>query len=327
MPVVDVHAHCIPQAFRDWLESHHAAVGVGLEDTARGRGAVFGDRHTGAMPPDATPLDRRMQELDRMGIDVQVLAGWIDLTGYELEAGQAATYSQAHNDLLAEEAAAAGRFPALGTVPLQHPDGAIAELARCMDDLGMVGVEIATTVRGRALDQAGLEGFWEAAEATGAFVLLHPMRPLPGIDLDRYFLSNAVGRPAETTIALAGLIMAGVFDRYPALRLCAVHGGGFAPFQMGRLDRAAEVRPLEHITQRPSDYLRQIYVDSVVHNPIALDYLVRVFGADHVLLGTDYPFPMGDLDPQAFLASVETLTPDQRSAIAGGNAARLFGLD
>ena len=132
----------------------------------------------------------------------------------------------------------------------------------------MVGVEIATTVRGRALDQAGLEGFWEAAEATGAFVLLHPMRPLPGIDLDRYFLSNAVGRPAETTIALAGLI-----------------------------------------------------------NPIALDYLVRVFGADHVLLGTDYPFPMGDLDPQAFLASVETLTPDQRSAIAGGNAARLFGLD
>lgn len=127
MRVIDVHAHCIPEGFRAWLEAHGRAHQIGLEDTPRGRGAVFGDRHTGPMPADATPLQRRLSEMDRMGIDVQVVAGWIDLTGYEIEGAAAATSSQAHNNALASEVAEApsGRLVAIGTVPLQHPDLAV----------------------------------------------------------------------------------------------------------------------------------------------------------------------------------------------------------
>ena len=326
MAVIDVHAHCVPVAFREWLDHRAADVGLDLSPAGPSATVTFGDRTTAPMPPDASPLDRRMGELDRMGIDVQVLAGWIDLTGYELEARAAVTYSQAHNDLLADEASQSpDRFVSIGTVPLQSPDRAVAELDRCMNDLGMRGIEIATTVRGVALDKLDLDPLWEAAADLNAFVLLHPMTPLTGVDLDRYFMSNLVGRPAESTITIAGLILSGVFERHPDLTMCIVHGGGFAPFQMGRLDRGAEIKPLPGITRRPSDYLRDLYVDTVVHDRLALEYIVRVFGADHVLAGTDYPFPMGDLDPVSFVGALD-LSDEDRAAILGGTAARLLGL-
>lgn len=157
---------------------------------------------------------------------------------------------------------------AIGNVPLQHPDPAVSELGRCMDELGMKGVETARSARGRALDQADLDPFWEAVADQG----IHPSAPhdpLRGVDLDRYFMSN-LGRPAETTVALAGLILSGVFERHPSLRLCAVPGGGFAPFQTGRLDKCATVRPSGHITRAPSEDLRDLFVNTVVHDPIAL---------------------------------------------------------
>ena len=327
MPVIDVHAHCIPADFRTWLEERGADVGVGLQDTTRGRGAIFGDRETAGMPDTATPLDRRLSEMDRMGIDIQVLAGWIDLTGYELEGAKAITYCQAHNDFLAADADTnRDRFLPIGNVPLQDPQAAVAELDRCLSDLNMVGVEIATTVRGSALDQAGLDPFWEAAQDRGAFILLHPMTPLVGVDLGRYFMSNLIGRPAESTITLGGLILSGVFERYPNLKFCTVHGGGFAPFQMGRLDKGAELGFAGEISRAPSDYLKDLYVDTVVHSVVALEYLLKVFGSKKIMLGTDYPFPMGDLDPVEFIRSAESISEDEVQDILGGNAAALLGL-
>ena len=330
MPTYDVHAHCIPASFREWLSAHGAKVGVDLIETPKGPAARFADKVTTApFRDDITDFDRRLSEIDRMGIDVQVLAGWIDLTGYELSRAVASEYTRAHNEALAEEAAKAPeRFRTLGTAPLQHPDIAVEELGHAMTELGMSGLEIATTVDGEFLDQVeGLDALWEAAEETGAFILLHPMRPLTGVEVDRYFMDNMVARPAESTLALAGLIFSGVFERYPDLRLCVVHGGGYAPYQAGRMDKGYEMVPgksAQHISKPPSDYLKALYVDTVVHAPIALDYLVRYFGAEKVLLGTDYPFPMGDQDPVAFVESVgfDDATVD---AIVGGNAQRLLG--
>lgn len=325
--IIDVHAHAIPPGFADYLVQKGASIGIQTNHSDRGTRVVYGDRVTAPMRADLSDLPNRIAWMDSAGIDVQVMAGWIDLTGYEIEAVHAIDYSRAHNDSLADYAADhADRFRIIGTVPLQAPKAAAGELEKMMAD-GFAGIEIATTVRGAALDMAGLDEVWEVAEATGAFILLHPMTPLGGVDLGRYFMDNSVGRPAESSITLAGLIMSGVFERFPGLKFCSVHGGGFTPFQIGRLDKSFHAKPGlagKHISRPPSDYLHQLYVDTVVHDPGVLRFLIDSMGADHVLLGTDYPFEMGDLDPVATLESVPNLAAPDLHAICGGTAHTLL---
>lgn len=329
--IYDVHAHCIPAEFKSWLTRRGESVGAALVETDRGTAVRFDGRvTTNALRDELSDFDRRIGEMDRMGIDVQVLAGWIDLTGYELSAKWAVEYANAHNESLATDASRApNRFRALGTVPLQDPGSAVSVLDRAMTHLGMSGVEIATTIDGVYPHRwDGLDDFWAAASELGAFVLLHPMRPLTGVDLGSFFLENMVGRPAESTLSLAGLILTGVVDRFPDLKLCVVHGGGFAPFQIGRLDRGFQEKPGlvgKHITRPPSEYLKSIYVDTVVHHPAALRYLIDYMGHDRVMLGTDYPFEMGDGDPVTFIRSVVGTDEETFAAITGGNAAALFG--
>lgn len=328
--IYDVHAHCIPASFREWLVRRGAGLGAELVDTDRGKAVRFDGRvTTQPLRDDLTDLDLRLAALDRMGIDVQVISGWIDLTGYELSENAALEYANAHNEALAQDVARApDRLMALGTVPLQAPEAAVRALDQAVAGLGMRGVEIATTIDGRYPHRwDGLDGFWQAAEDLGAFVLLHPMRPLQGVDLGAFFMSNLVGRPAESTIALAGLILSGVLERFPRLKLCVVHGGGFAPFQVGRLDRGAREKPAVvggHIDKLPSEYLRAIYVDTVVHEPAVLRFLIDTMGAGRVLLGTDYPFEMGDDDPVGLVRSVAGITDDEVSMIAGATAAGLL---
>ena len=327
--ITDVHAHCIPSEFRAWLQSAGPETGIRMVDTPRGQAVEMAGRATSqALREDLTDFDDRVAAMDRQGVDVQVLAGWIDLTAYELPTEQAAVYSRVQNEALANEAARApGRFKAIGTMPLQDTGAAVDELNYAMDELDMVGVELATTVDGAYLDRVDLDPFWGLAEERGAFVLLHPMTPLTGVDVSKYFMDNMVARPAESTIALAGLILSGVFERFPNLKFCVVHGGGFMPYQIGRLDQGYKQKPGltgKHITKAPREYLKQLYLDTVVHDAAALRYLVEVMGADHVVLGTDYPFEMGDLDPVTFIKSAG-LTPEQEDQILRGNAARLFG--
>jgi len=326
----DVHAHCIPPSFRAWLERSGPDHGAELLDTAKGTCVQFNAGFTtGPLRDSLGDLKQRLTDMDRMGVEAQLLAGWIDLTGYDLAGPAGLSYSRAQNDCLAEEAAQEpSRLRPVATLPLQDPAAAAKELERAMSELGMVGVQIATTVGPDWLDRAGLDEVWEAAEALGAFVILHPMAPLTGVTLDRYFMDNSVGRPAETTIALAGLMYSGVFDRFPRLRICAVHGGGFVPFQIGRLDRGYRAKPdlaAKQATRLPSEYLSRLYVDTVVHSPAVLRFLVDTMGADQVLVGTDYPFEMGDDDPVALVDAVPGLEPSQREAILSGNARRLFG--
>lgn len=328
--IIDVHAHCIPASFRTWLAQNGDPLGIALVDTERGQAVRIDDRvTTQPLRDDLTDHQRRVNDLDRMGIDRQVLSGWIDLTAYELDATSGATYSRVQNECLAAEAARApDRFSAIATVPLQNPTQAVNELDHAMRQLDMKGVEIATTVDGRFLDQAGLDDFWAAAQDLGAFIVLHPMRPLEGIDLGRYFMENMVARPAESTIALTGLIFSGVFERFPRLNVCVVHGGGFAPYQIGRFDSGYKQKPHlagKHITKPPSEYLREIYVDTVLHDAAALRYVVDVLGADQVLMGTDYPFEMGSLDPVEFIESAG-FDAATNTAILGGTAERLLGL-
>ena len=187
----------------------------------------------------------------------------------------------------------------------------------------MVGIEIATRVGHDGLMSAALDPFWAAAEELASLVLLHPVDPLPGIDLERHFLENMVGRPAETTIAIGRLIFAGVLDRYPGLRVCVVHGGGFLPYQVGRMQRGWEAKPGvadTDLAPPPMDAVRHLYYDTIVHNPLALRYLIDLVGADRIMLGTDYPFEAGDLDPITTIDAIPNLTEEERKMIVSGTA-------
>jgi aminocarboxymuconate-semialdehyde decarboxylase len=331
--IVDVHSHCIPVGFRTWLGERGPSLGVHVVESDEGAVVRFRNQfQTGAQFgwPSLTDTADRLAAMDRMGIDLQVLSGWIDLVGYEVDDEHALEYATAHNETLtAEQARHPDRFRALGTVPLQTPGLAVETLTHAMDELGMAGIQLATTVRGRYLhDVDGLDALWAAAEERRALIVLHPRNPLGGIDLGRYFLHNTVGRPAETTIALAGLIMSGVFERFPDLTLCAVHGGGFVPFQIGRLDQAFHQVPGiagQRLDTPPSRSMRHVYTDTIVHDRESLAFLVRRMGDERVLLGTDYPFPMGDHDPVAMLRSTPGLSQRDIDRIAGDNAIRLLG--
>jgi aminocarboxymuconate-semialdehyde decarboxylase len=189
------------------------------------------------------------------------------------------------------------------------------------------GVIVSTAVDGFEIADPRYEPFWSKAEELGAFVLVHPMGCSLGARLRRYYLSNVIGNPTETTLALAHLIFGGVFDRHPGLRLCAAHGGGFFPFYTGRFDHGWRVRPEARTCQHPpSEYLSRIWFDSLVYTTQSLEHLIRRAGAEQVMLGTDFPFDMGVDDPRARLDAVGGLSAAERQAILGGNAARLLKL-
>lgn len=331
--IVDVHAHCIPESFRSWIAGNGDRVGVTVEDSAGGQCVQFRDGpRTGPQYswPSLTDHVTRVEAMDRMGIDLQVLAGWIDLAGYELAPETALEYARAHNESLAAEAERdTKRFRAIGTAPLQDVGLAIAALEHAMDELGMVGLQLATKAADTYLGNLDLDDFWAAAVRKRAFLLLHPVRPLEKVQVGPHFLDNSVGRPAESTISLGGLIMSGVLERHPGLRLCVVHGGGFVPFQIGRLDRSYHQIPniaAQKISRSPSSYLDQVLVDTIVHDPSALRFAIDRMGVSHTVMGTDYPFPMGDDDPAGTVEAVDGLTEGERSLILGGNAATALGL-
>ncbi len=325
---IDIHAHCVPADLLAALEADGADFDIELTDDRRA--VIGGAQPTLPIREDLVDLGARLATMDRTGIEIQVLSSWVNLTAYGLDAERGERWSRRVNEsLVAEAQRSPDRFRTLATVPLQTPDQAAAELRYATIELGMLGVEIATTVDGIDLVTAGLDPFWATAADLGSLVLLHPMAPLPGIDLRRHFLHNAVGRPAETTIAIARLVMAGVFDRHPDLRVCVVHGGGFLPYQAGRLQRGWESMPGvadTDLATPPLEVVKQLYYDTILHNPLALRYLIDLVGADRIMVGTDYPFEAGDLDPLPTIEAVPNLSDRERELIVSGTAAQLLGI-
>lgn len=326
--IVDVHAHCVPPVFKEWLRDNASRMGIDI--AADGGLRLPGGVAVGPPPPELSDLAARLRAMDRMGVDHQLMSGWIDLTAYHLAPREGAECSRAHNRALAEEAARRpDRLSALAAVPLQAPDLAAAVLREAVEEMGMRGAQIATSVAGKRLDKAGLDRFWSAADQLGAVIFIHPLHPLAGVDLGGYFLENAVGRPAATALAAAGLVMSGAAERYPGVRFVLAHGGGFLPYQIGRLDRAYAARPdlaAARIPRPPSWYLRRMYADTVTHRPTALSFLAETMGSGRVLLGSDYPFAMGEDDPAGAVRAAARLEDADRKAILGGSAARLLRL-
>ena len=218
------------------------------------------------------------------------------------------------------------RIAALGTVPLQNPALAVRELERLMAEGNLSGIELAASVRGAYLGDERFELFWDAVERTGALVFIHPTTR--GFDAEafrEYYLWNTVGNPLETTVTAAHMVMAGVMERHPGLRVLLGHGGGAILALRGRLRHAHGFQPQARarLSESPDDSLRRFYFDSLTHDPELLRALVEFAGAERVLLGSDYPFDMGD-ERAADGVRAAGLGPEAEEAILGGNAARLL---
>lgn len=324
----DVHAHCVPDGLLSALEKEGRRFGAEVVDVDGGRAVRFaGGAMTSAVRPGLDGVERRLASMDEARVDVQLVSTWMPLTGYTLPAAEAARYARVFNELLTETVGRApDRLRGLCNVPLQHPELAARELEHAVGELGMVGCEIATTVAGRELDDRTLDPFWSAAAELRAPVLMHPFSSLKGRDLPRHHVRNLVGNPAESTIAIAHVILGGVLERFPDLRLVMVHGGGFAPWQVGRWDRgyAAVAEVGIDLSRSPSEWLRTVHFDTVLHDPGAVGRLLDWAGPDRVVLGSDYPFPMGDLTPVDTVDAVGGLSDEVRAKVLGGNVERLL---
>ena len=276
-----------------------------------------------------TSVETRLADMDDMAIDIQAVSPAPLQYYYGLEPDLGRTSAQIINDHIAEIVDAhPDRFVGLGTVPMQEPDFAIAELDRAVRELGMRGVEICTSVAGEELSEDRFRKFFAKAEELDTLIFLHPNGFSDGDRLRDHYFTNVIGNPLDTTVAVSHLIFGGVLDAYPNLKICVAHGGGFLPAYSGRIDHAHASREdcRLRIQEKPTSYLRRLYFDTVVFTEHQLEYLVNLYGSDHIVLGTDYPYDMGMDDPVGFVDGADALTADDKAAIVGGNAAQLLGI-
>ena len=277
-----------------------------------------------------TSVEKRLDDMNLMGIDIQAITPSPAQTFYSVPADLGIETARVINDNIADICGKhPERFVGLGTVPLQAPELAVAELDRLHKSLGLRGIEIATNVAGADLSEPRFRPIFQRAEELGLVLFMHPTGfPEASRFRDHYF-TNIVGNPLDTTVAVHHLIFGGVLQDCPNLKLVLSHGGGFLPAYSGRIDHAASARPdtctcLRHM---PTTYLKRLYFDTIVYTHHQLHYLVENYGADHVLMGTDYPADMGEVDPIGFIENADRLEDSERAAILGRNAARLLNLE
>lgn len=325
--VIDMHGHCgAPEA--ETLLAGRPERQAEMEAQAKGTGAASMAHNLAVMLPAAgarmASLDKRLADLDLMGVDLQVVSPSPHLYAYWADPTLAADLVEAANTAAAGLVARApDRLAGMGIVAMQHPDLA-ADQIRQAKEMRLKGVEISASVGSRELSDPAFDPVWHAAEETGMPVFIHPLGTSLGPRLSSFYLSNTIGQPLETTIALSSLIISGVLDRFPGLKLVGAHGGGYLPAYIGRLDHTWRVRPeARQCRERPSDYLSRIWVDTVVFDPEQLRALIARMGAARVMFGTDYPFDMADCRPDTL---AEALPAQDRTAIMGGNAEALFSL-
>jgi aminocarboxymuconate-semialdehyde decarboxylase len=344
---IDLHTHILP---RDWpdLDAKYGYGGfVRLEhcDACSAR-MMLGDRLFREVSANTWDAAIRLEECDRAGVSMQVLSTVPVMFSYWAKPHDALDLSRMLNDHIAEVVRAhPTRFAGLGTIPLQDADLAAAELERCMTQLGMRGVQIGTHVDAnehchepdcRNLDDRSLDVVWSTAERLGAAIFVHPWDMLGKARMPKYWLPWLVGMPAETCLAIASMTFGGVFERFPNLRVAYAHGGGSYPFTVGRMEHGFHVRPDLVATDNkvnPRSYLAsggkpaRFYVDSLVHDVDALKLVLKLFGAERVALGSDYPFPLGEALPGELIESMSELSPADKTRMLAGTAREFLGLD
>jgi aminocarboxymuconate-semialdehyde decarboxylase len=326
---IDIHAHVAVPAAAQFVQPHLDPSTIPLAHFSTPETKAVNQMQESDRRSRITEYDERLKDLDEMGIDLQVVMPPPPQCYFTLPPDIAVPAARMVNDGIAHYVAGKpDRFVGMGTVPLQDGAAAADELERCMRQLSFKGVQILTNVAGKEISDPAYAPFWAKAEALGALVVLHPNGFTEGRRLTRFYFNNVIGNPFDTTMALHYLIFDGVLERHPKLKILAVHGGGYLASYSGRIDHAWGARSdcRADLPHPPTSYLKRVYVDSVVFTPHQLTNLIAVFGADRVVMGTDYPFDMGEYDPVGHLASPGTLDQSVIAAIAGGNAKTLLGI-
>jgi len=324
---VDLHAHTIIPRVAELVAGRFAPA---LDPFLRfgGESTAYNDGLATTLVPMLTDPARRIETMDRQGIDRQAVSIAPPHYHYWADAELGLRVARVQNDGIAELVARhPDRFVGLGTLPMQAPEHAVEELERVVTELGFPGVSINPSAEGHDYDEPAYEPFWARAHELGVVVVLHPNGFSNGERLTSYYMINIVGNPLETTVALTHIVLGGVLERHPGIRIVAVHGGGYLPFYADRWDHAYVNRPEvgRNISRPPSTYLGMLYFDTVVFGQ-GLARLIELVGADRVVMGTDYPYDMGDVDPIGRIGDLENLTHEQRRGIVGGTAAELLGL-
>ncbi|MDX1483768.1 MAG: amidohydrolase family protein [Alphaproteobacteria bacterium] len=324
--IIDTHAHFTPQATLAALKKDIAnfpSVELLAEDDHY-RLAFAGRPPTRPLSPKLRDADQRLEWMDGQCIDAQVTGGWLDSFGYELPPEEGAAWSRFLNGYLMEGTGATDRLTPLATVPLQSGDLAATVLEEAMK-AGFGGVMIGTQPHGDSgnLDDPDLDPFWDAASAMGATVYVHPMFGCGDPRLHDYDMMNAVGRGVDTTTAVSRLLFSGHFLKYPGMNVVLSHGGGAIPYMLGRLARNRDIHEGEFAD--PVAGFKTLYFDSVLFDPATLLFLIEAAGSDKVVLGSDYPFPIGDPEP-AKVVTEAGLGDEATRMILGDTAQRLFNV-
>jgi aminocarboxymuconate-semialdehyde decarboxylase len=343
---IDLHTHILP---RDWpdLDAKYGYSGFVRLDHYKPCCArmMIGDHVFREITDNVWDPERRIEECDREKISMQVLSTVPIMFSYWAKPADALDLSRRLNDHIAEVVRDhPARFAGLATIPMQDPDFAAQELDRCVRELGLRGAQIGTHVDANShcarnetlnLDDSSLDPVWSAAEQLGAAIFVHPWDMLGKERMPKFWLPWLVGMPAETSLAICSMIFGGVFERFPKLRVAFAHGGGAFPITIGRVEHAFHVRPDLCATENktnPRNYFAhgdtpaRFYVDSLVHDPDALKLLLKLFGAQRVALGSDYPFPLGEAHAGKLIESMKELSMREKAQLFSGTAREFLGM-
>jgi aminocarboxymuconate-semialdehyde decarboxylase len=325
---IDIHSHVIPPRILDQIARSPGAFAARLEGEPHARKVIHEQGYAYPLFDEFHDPEAKLASMDRKGIDIAVISPAPPMFYYWADIDVAVKAARLVNDGVADMAAAKPeRLRGMATIPLQHPDAAIEEMERVVREHGFKAIEIGTSVEGVQLAERKFRPILHRAQELDLFVFAHPYYVGAKSGLEDYYLTNLIGNPLDTTVMLANLMFSGALDELADLRICLAHGGGFTPYQIGRLVHGHNVRTETHrrSAASPRDLLRRLYFDSLLFDPQALRYLIDQVGADHVCIGTDSPFDMGDEHPAETISSVPGLTEVERDQLCCGTALQLLG--